>query len=308
VIPETPDTTEGVLPVAVAPASTVTVYQKKVMIVLPWQKLVSPITSFSVAQLMDRRRTSSMLNFGDAFVTHSRNTCADVFLSSPCDWMLTIDDDMVIPFGSSRWFRAHTQFDFAEKFLEMNALDRLMSHGKTLVGALYFGRHRFGPPVYNEGTMSPQEANYARSGPHDLIKPTRWVGTGCMLIHRSVYEDIERTFPRLARGADKKGGQWFTSTEASLMEQVKRLRDGLQDGTPLTGEKAYKALEGLESVLAMANHENSLGVGEDVSFCLRAKAAGHTPYVDMGLICGHLGHACYGPRNTTTKPPTLNAA
>jgi len=267
--------------------------------VLPWWKQVSPVTSFCVAQLIDRRRATSILNFGDAFVAHSRNTCVDVFLKTECEWYLTIDDDMVVPFGSAAWFKAHTRFDdFPEKFLSLNAMDRLLSHKKTLVGALYFGRHQYGPPVYNEAGVSPQEAEYARKAPHDLVKPTRWVGTGCMLIHRSVFEDIERQFPSLARGVDGRHGNWFTSTEASLVEQVKALRDRLQDG-PLDGQKAYAALSSIEGALAKAQAENTLGYGEDVSFCLRAAAAGHQPYVDLGLVCGHLGSFCFGPRSTT---------
>jgi hypothetical protein len=295
------DTTEGVTPVGVAPAASPIVYQKKIMLVLPWWKQVSPVTSFCVSQLADRRRTSSMLNFGDAFVAHSRNTCVDAFLQTECDWFLTIDDDMIVPFGNAAWYKTHTRFDdFPEKFLGLNAIDRLVSHNKTLVGALYFGRHHCGPPVYNEGAMNAQEAAYARKAPYDLIKPTKWVGTGCMLVHRKVFEDIEKKFPRLARGANKRGGHWFTSTEASLMERIHALRDRLQNG-PLDGQKAYTAMAGLEELIARAKDENSLGVGEDVSFCMRAAAAGHQPYVDMGLVCGHLGHCCYGPRNTRNE-------
>jgi hypothetical protein len=282
----------------VAPASAGLVYNKKIVIVLPWWKQVSPITAFCVAQLIDRRRTATMMNFGDAFVAHSRNSCADAFLKTDCEWMLTIDDDMVVPFGHAQWYKTNTGFsDFPESFLKLNALDRLMSHKKTLVGALYFGRHPNGPPVYNEGAMTPQEADFARRAPHDLIKPTKWVGTGCMLIHRQVFEDIERKFPRLSRGADGRGGHWFTSTEASLVERIITLRNNLQGGA-LDGNKAYAALAGLEELLSRAKDENSLGVGEDVSFCMRAAVAGHQPYVDMGLVCGHLGSCSYGPRNT----------
>lgn len=297
------DTTEGARPVAVAPSVSPIVYQKRVLVVLPWWKQVSPITAFCVAQLVDRRRTATILNFGDAFVAHSRNVCVDGFLKSECDWMLSIDDDMVVPFGHAGWFKETTGFDdFPQKFLEMNALDRLMSHKKTLVGALYFGRHKGGPPVYNEGSANPQEAEFARKAPHDLVKPTRWVGTGCLLAHRSVFEDIEKRFPNLARGPDGKGGHWFTSTEASLMADLTLVRDRLHSGA-LDGEKAYEALSGLESALSRAKWENPLGSGEDVSFCLRAMAAGHQPFVDLGLVCGHLGHACFGPRNTAPVKP-----
>lgn len=285
------DHTSGIVPLPVLPRQNVIPFQKRVLIATPWQKQVSPVTAFCVAQLSDRRRTATALNYGDAFVAHSRNTCADLFLESDLEWMLTIDDDMVVPFGDAKWYKTFTGFEFAEQFLSWNALDRLMSHGKTLVGALYFGRQKNGLPMYNEG-CNPQEAGYARRGPYDQIKPTRWVGTGCMLIHRKVFEDIEKTFPKLARGPNKRGGHWFTSTEAGLVDKLKRTFNELSEG-PLTPEKAYKVWGGLTAALSLADFENPLGAGEDVSFCLRATAAGHQPYVDMGLRCGHLGHYVY---------------
>lgn len=283
---------EAVIPVTVSPSSSIVPYRPKVLIATPWQKQLSPMTAFCVAQLTDSRRTSSALHYGDAFVAHSRNSIADQFLASKLEWMLTIDDDMIIPFGNSRWFQAFTGFKFEEKFLAWNALDRLMSHDKTLVGALYFGRHEGGKGVYNEAGANPTENDYAKRGPYDLAKPTRWVGTGCMLIHRSVFEDIEKRFPRLARTSNGAGGNWFTSTEATLVDGLTRIRDSVQ-GKPLTGDIAYKMLEGLTSLLAISEHENPLGSGEDVSFCLRAQAAGHQPYVDMGLRCGHVGHRVF---------------
>ena len=277
------------------PSASVTVYGSKVLVAMPWQKSVSPITATCMAQLIDRRRCASALHFGDAFVTHTRNSLADVFLKSACEWMLTIDDDMVVPFGDPNWFKFYTGFNFPEKFMRWNALDRLLSHKKSLVGALYFGRSAKAPPVYNEGANA-DEAAFARRGPHDLCKPTRWVGTGCMLIHRSVFESIEKLFPKLSRASNNGHGQYFTSTQASLLDRLERLRNSLQSN--LTAQGAYAALESLTSALSSAQAENPLGSGEDVSFCLRAAAAGHQPHIDMGLICGHLGTCCYGPQNT----------
>ena len=279
-------------PIAV-PAATVMTYGQKVLIALPWQKSVSPITATCIAQLIDRRRCASSLHFGDAFVAHTRNSIADTFLKSKCEWMLTIDDDMVVPFGDPAWFRYYTGFKFSDAAMSLNALDRLMSHGKTLVGALYFGRSPGAFPVYNEGK---QEDAHARKGPHDVCKPTRWVGTGCMLIHRSVFESIEVRFPRLSRAKNMGRGQWFTSTEASLLDAATKARDALHADRSQLG--AHSAATILENALALSAAENFLGAGEDVSFCLRANACGHQAHVDMGLICGHLGTFCYGPTNS----------
>jgi hypothetical protein len=272
----------------------------RVMIVLPWQKATNPLTAFCVAQLLDKRRCSMLMNYGDAFVAHSRNQCADVFLKSDMDWMLTLDDDLIVPFGNAEWYNAHFGHPMPDKFAGLNALDRLLSHGKTLVGGLYFGRSKFGTPMYGEGGV-PSESEWARRAPHDVCKPTRWVATGCLLIHRSVFEDIEKKFPRLSRGNSAKGGQWFSSSEHALFECVDRTREMLSAG-PLSGDAALKALSMLENGAAEARRNSSLGMGEDVQFCTRAKDAGHQPHVDCGLVLGHLGQNVWGPHNTSPKP------
>lgn len=279
-------------PVISHPAPSFVSYGKRVLIGLPWQKITNPMTAFCVSRLIDTRRCAHTLRFGDAFVAHTRNSIGDCFLESDLEWLMMIDDDMVVPIGSAEVYKAYTNFEFEEKYMKMHALDRLMSHGKTLVGALYFGRQAVGQPaVFNEAAGNKEINAYARRGPHDEIRQTKWVGTGCILIHRKVFEDIEKKFPRLAR-QNGKGGNWFTSTEASLLDSLEALRNRFQ-GQKLTGEAAYQMMETLEKSLAMAKHENTLGCGEDVAFALRATAAGHPCYVDLGLRCGHLGQYCY---------------
>jgi hypothetical protein len=294
---EPSDKTSGVDPVPVAMPPAAGEFPK-VLLCLPWQKQTNPMTAFSVMNLVDRRRTAVMLDFGDAFVAHARNTCATQFLSTPCEWLLMVDDDMIVPFGQAKWFNAYTGFGLADKFAGINALERLLSHGKSLVGALYFGRHEFGAPMYCEGANVPTEADYARKAPYDLIKPTRWVATGCLLIHRTVFEDIEKKFPRLSR-AQNRCGQWFSTSEHTAMDYIDQARATL--GGVLDGESAYKVKCLMESASAEAKANSGLGAGEDVQFCIRAKEAGHQPYVDMGCLCGHVGSGVFGPSNTRRK-------
>jgi hypothetical protein len=278
-----------------SPLNVVTPLKNRVMLVMPWHKNVSPQTSFCVTQLADKRRTSSLLNFGDAFVAHTRNTCADLFLASDFEWMLTIDDDMIVPFGNARWFNAHTAFDFKEPFCSFNAIDRLLSHQKTLVGALYFGRWPKAGPVYGEG-LHTQELEFVKRAPMDVCKPTRWVGTGCLLIHRSVFTDIEKRFPNLSRGPNGKGGNWFSTSEHCAIDGIRQVREMLSSG-PMTSEKCCRAYEMLLGLEQDAKANSSLGMGEDVSFCIRANQSGHQPHVDMGLVCGHIGSHVFGPSN-----------
>lgn len=290
------DPTVGIDIIPVAPSAKVVMLREKVMLALPWMKQISPITSFCVGQLADRRRTQVALNWDDSYVIHSRDSLADAFLATPnAEWMLTLDDDCLIPFGSAKWFRAHTRWtDYPEPFASFNALDRLLSHGKTLVGALYWGRHPDANPVYGEGA---KEKEYCKGAPYDICKPCSWVGTGCLLIHKSVYLDIEKKFPRLARKVDGKGGHWFTPSEDHALDAIDRARKVLSEGGPMDGAKAMKAYEILEGAATLTRTRTRLGMGEDVTFGRRAAESGHMPHVDLGLLVGHLGAACYPIRN-----------
>lgn len=261
---------------------------RKFAFLLPWYKQTNPMTAFSIFGNYDRAKMRAFMVFGDAYIAHSRNTLARMFLDSEADWGLMVDDDMVLPMGNAEWFNKATNFQFPEKFAGMSAVRRLLSHKKSLVGGLYFGRFPDGRPMFCEGASRPDEAAAARTGPRDMIKPTRWVATGCLLIHRSVFTAINEKFPEL-------GDNWFSPSEQDLVKSASAALDALRN------RNALQAIQELETGLAQARQNSRVGAGEDVTFCIRAAAAGHQPYVDLGLVCGHLGAACYGPFNT--RPP-----
>lgn len=288
------DPTVGIDVSSVVPSAAVIFLKNKVMLGLPWYRFTHPATAFCVAQLIDNRRTQVAMCHSDAFIPHSRNAIVDVFLRSSCEHLLMLDEDMLVPFGPSgaAWFNANTGWNLPSKFAGLNTIDRLLSHGVSLVGGLYFGRFPKANPVYGEGSHTAQR-EYALKAPYETgIQPTRWVGTGALLAHRSVFEDIEKKFPRLARGIDGKGGQFFSSSEHNAMDAIDRTRKMLSGGL-MDGAKAMRAYEMLEAAAVDARTNSMLGIGEDVQLCTRAKAAGHQPYVDMGLLCGHLGTICY---------------
>lgn len=272
--------------------SPVLIEGRQVCISLPFYKHTNPITAFSIMGLIDRTRTKVMLRWGDAFVIHSRNVLAQDFLKTGLEWQLFIDDDMVVPWGNPAWYRSFTGFDIADRFSGLHTIDRLLSHGKTLVGGLYFGRWEGGKPVYAEAQDNIEEAKFAARGPHDICKITRWIGTGCLLIHRSVYLDIEKRFPHLSRHPDTgENANFFTPDGGDIRgpfrEAIKILND---TGTP--EGRIAKACEVLEAAERRVGKQG-LGIGEDVTFCLRAADAGHPAHVDMGLLCGHVGSAVF---------------
>lgn len=259
---------------------------RKVCLLLPFYKSVHPLTVLSLMSMIDRTRMRIILDYGDAFIAHSRNKLAAAFLKSDMEWGLMCDDDSVAPFGNAKTFNDLTGLNLPEEFAGLNAIDRLLSHGKTLVGGLYFGRWRHGLPVYAEGRA---EEVLARKSPQNILKPTRWVGTGLLLIHRRVFQDIEKKFPHLA-------GNWFTSSEHDLKQSVEEALAVLDDTSASAEARAIKASKLMRDAGAKAQRHSSLGVGEDVQFCHRAAQAGHTAYVDMGLVVGHVGNFCFGPK------------
>jgi len=270
---------------------------KSVCILTPSYKYTNPRTAFSILNLLDRQKMAVMLDFGDAFIAHSRNKLADNFLKSKIEWAFTVDDDMIVPFGNAQLFNSFTRFGHSEFFSGLHSINRLLSHGKTLVGGLYFGRWAHGKPVYAEGHADRQEEAYARRAPHDLCKPTKWVGTGCMLIHRSVFLDIETQFPHLARNASGDYGHWFTSSEHDIKTATEQALAILGDTSVSESARIAEARSVISTGRARSNVHSSLGMGEDVTFCIRAAQSGHQPHVDMGLVCGHVGDHVYGPNN-----------
>lgn len=258
--------------------------EDKVFIGLPWYKATHPLTAFSVMGLIDRQRVAVSMNYGDAFIIHSRNTLAKKFLESSFSWLLMIDDDMLVPIGDPNWYHAHISKNVPLPFAGFHTLDRLLSHGKTIVGALYVTRSPNRKPVFSEG----QELNeYIKEAPRDEIRPVRWVGTGCILIHRTVFEDIVKKYPFL-------DGQWFSPAEHDLISAYNESIDIIKGpGTP--GEKLQRLAAELVKAKRLAKVNSGFGMGEDVQFGIRAAQCGHVSHVDLGCICGHAGNLVYSP-------------
>lgn len=172
-----------------------------------------------------------------------------------------IDDDTVLPCGSGEVFNGTYNMGLPKPYCDYLFVDRILSHNQPLVGALYFGRHRTGKGQYAEAFESDQENMNAHRLIRPGLKPTKWVATGAMCIDRSVFEKIKEEAP-------KKFPDILPKNPKDPVAYFRRM--------------AY-------------------GVGEDVSFCLRATAVGFQPMVDTALICGHVGSTVYGPNNTNAK-------
>ena len=231
------------------------VVKKKLMILRPTYKLVEDLVAHATLASFDRTSMAYDKQSGDAMIYHSRNLLADRFMKSDFEWALWWDDDIVPPVGNANWSYSHIPNlprTYPESFLNVYGIPRLLSHGKTLVGGLYYARKAPHVAICERG-----DVDGLKKAPVDVIIPRSWVGTGFLLTHRSVFEDIQKNFPELA---PKKG----------LVNVWEAVWNYFQP----TDMQA-----------------------EDVSFCYRAKESGHQPYVDCGCVCFHLGTSAYGPWN-----------
>jgi hypothetical protein len=256
----------------------------KVMLVCPWQKTVHPLTAYSTSMLAQRHRMQSMLHFGDAFIAHARNKCADAFLKSKADYMLMVDDDMVVPFGHQTWFKDYGAITgLTELQYGADVVRDLLATGKTLVGGRYYQRNEKGKPVFSSFSSNKEEP----------VRQVRWVGTGALMIHRQVLLDIESTFPGLSRVGNNGSGQWFSSSEHELTHGLLDLL------TEFTGGAV--PVSRLQELVDRTRVNSTVGMGEDVQFCIRAAQAGHWAHVAMDVVCGHIGSTVFGPHNTSGK-------
>lgn len=160
----------------------------------PWYKSSNPVTAaVNVAIALDfgRDKIRFDMAIGDAKIEHSRNRLAHKFLETDAKWMLMIDDDIIPSIGRPAWFRhwvagARSLGDLP---LQRHVLHRLVGAGKSLVGAAYFGRQEGGAIMCADPLLAPRAKSY-----EDAIVPVDWVGTGCMLVHRKVFNDIKEKF------------------------------------------------------------------------------------------------------------------
>ena len=224
---------------------------RDIMVGFPCYKTTNPVTAFALLALaldFGRDKIRFEMNIGDAMIYHSRNAIAHRFLETDAKWLLQIDDDIIPCIGRPGWMRTWVKatIDTPDLPLQRHVLHRLIGAKKSLVGASYFGRQDGAPLIASDpdGRLAKKARAYS-----DEIVPVEWVGTGCLLTHRSVFESIKKSFPEIS--PKRQGGHF----------------------------NFYQPLD--------AEH------GEDVSFCLRARKAGHQPYLDLGTPVFHLGFKTY---------------
>lgn len=195
---------------------------KKLIIAMCCYKHTNPNTMFSVFALQDLHQGKIGLDMiNQTLIVEARNRLATRFMKTNAEWLLFLDDDMVFPCGKAGVYAERWGANVPEPYASMDVISRLIGHGVPLVGGLYFGRHEHSNAQYAEAFNNEKENKYAHKAPYDEIRATRWVATGCMLIHRSVFEAIEEKFPEVVYDDNPaKTNGYFSPIEANCGEDM----------------------------------------------------------------------------------------
>lgn len=222
---------------------------RDIFVGLPWYKTSNPVTTMAlVAMALDfgKDRIRFDLVMGDPGIHNARSTIVEKFLQTEAKWLLMLDDDIIPSIGRAEWFRSWVPSAASTPTLALqrHVLHRLIGAGKTLVGGAYWGRQEGGRLMCSDRSLEGDARAFT-----DKVAPVDWIGTGCLLAHRKVFEDIQQKYPELKSKTP---------------------------GVPF------------DYFLPMGQ-----GMSEDVSFCNRAKQAGHQSHIDLGIPVKHLGYKTY---------------
>lgn len=132
----------------------------------------------------------------DTLIHRARNILATRFMDSGSEWSFWMDSDIVAPIGNPGWFKRRTGTKHDDKWFSYSAIERLSSRNKTLIGGVYAERNTSGRLIVQPG-ISPKDEGDKKiaeqikmNGPEDRVIQVGWLGFGCVIVHRRVFEDI----------------------------------------------------------------------------------------------------------------------
>ncbi len=194
---------------------------KKLIIGFPCYKNTNPDTMYSIVSLLAKHHGKVGLDMEiGTLIIQARNTIATRFMKSKAEWLLFLDDDMLFPCANPAVFNGRWNARMPEIFANTDVVTKLISHGQPLVGGLYFGRDPKGVAQYGEAFEYAHENDYAHNAPYNELRPVKWMGTGCMLIHRSVFEAMQKKYPECNYTAPGRTCGFFTPLTPDQGEDV----------------------------------------------------------------------------------------
>jgi hypothetical protein len=207
-----------------------------------------------------------IITSGTMTADHNRNLIVQEFLKSAAEWLFWVDSDTLVPIG---------------------AVNRMLAHGRTLVSGLYYGKNEPHNPIayyiYN-GAFRPidQEVLWDKGA----ILEVAATGMGCMLTHRSVFEEIEKVYRvfQIPGGGLKVVHKDDISPSEGVEDGVDTVVKVNSFGNYLTQKLVEPTLANMRFPFFMIEHVRT----EDMFFFDLAARVGHRPVLDTSVECGHL--------------------
>jgi hypothetical protein len=169
---------------------------------------------------------------GDSLVTRARNKIVKEFLASKMEYLVFVDSDII--------FNA-------------KQLNKLRKHQKGIVGGVYLKKKLPYSPVAN---------GFVRRC-DDGLMVMREIGTGFMMVHRSVFEAMIDKFDLVYRpDSDEDEGNYYDFFKVGKFE-----------GENVNSDGRY--------------------LSEDYYFCIMARELGYEIFYDPNILVGHAGHAVF---------------
>jgi hypothetical protein len=203
---------------------------RDIMVGFVCYKTTNPVTSFAmVAMALDlgRDKIRFDMSIGDSPVHQARNRIVEKFLQTEAKYLLMLDDDIIPSIGRPPWLRTwvHSAKNIADLPLQRHIIHRLLNSGKTLVGGAYFGRREDGKLICSNQNLVESARAY-----NDIVEPVDWIGTGCLLAHRSVFDDIKKKYPELATANPDAPFDYFMPMVGHVGEDVAFCRRAKEAG------------------------------------------------------------------------------
>lgn len=181
---------------------------RDIFVGLPWYTTSNPVTTMALVAMAldfgkDRIRFDCVTNT-EIYV--ARNLIAKKFLETDAKWLFMLDHDIIPSIGRAAWYKSWVESTrgMLDQPLLRHVLHRLLGAGKTLVGAAYFGRQEGAKLMCSDQSLVADARAFA-----DRVAPVDWIGAGCVMVHRKVFEDIDKTQP------DLRGSYFLPTADAS---------------------------------------------------------------------------------------------
>lgn len=162
--------------------------KRDTMILFPAERMISPVVAVGIiARLRDQTR-HRLEHVSMHFLPDARNRLTKTFLESDCEWSFWVDSDMIVPCGPNNvnWFLNHTKARKINRdFASLHAIEDMKKRGHKIIGGVYSPR-----ALGKQALIATKED--VSAGPHNRVIPVDWLATGCLLVHRSVYEDVAK--------------------------------------------------------------------------------------------------------------------